>query len=64
MHSQLVMVHVGEKLLGLRDILEFVKELYVVHASLDIIEVAGQQLQPKECVVVELVIVSDHLDKT
>ena len=62
MHSQLVMV--GEKLLGLRDILEFVKELYVVHASLDIIEVAGQQLQPKECVVVELVIVSDHLDKT
>lgn len=62
MHSQLVMV--GEKLLGVRDILEFVKELYVAHALLDIIEVAGQQLQPKECVVVELVIVSDHLDKT
>ena len=62
MHSQLVMV--GEKLLGLRNILEFVKELCVAHASLDIIEVAGQQLQPKECVVVELVIVSDHLDKT
>ena len=58
------MVHVGEKLLGLRDILEFVEELYVAHALLDIIEVAGQQLQPKECVVVELVIVPDHLDKT
>ena len=62
MHSQLVMV--GEKLLGLRNILEFVKELYVAHALLDIIEVTEQQLQPKECVVVELVIVSDHLDKT
>ena len=62
MHSQLVMV--GEKLLGLRNILEFVKELYVAHALLDIIEVAEQQLQPKECVVVELVIVPDHLDKT